>query len=186
MREVGPGRERVPAPVFADFVREHTRTLVRTAYLLTGSGESAEDLVQETFTRLYPQWHRVQAAEVPIAYVRRSLTNAFLNQRRRRSSSEIVTDTLPDRPTERSVFDDLADRDEVWLLLNTLNERQRAALVLRYYENLDDSEIATALGCREGTVRSLISRGLATLRAGYPTRGSQAPPDSRPTAGRNP
>ena len=118
----------------------------------------------------------MQAADVPIAYVRRSLTNAYLNQRRRRSSSEIVTDAVPDRPTERSVFDDLADRDEVWLLLSTLNERQRAALVLRYYENLDDSEIATALGCREGTVRSLISRGLATLRAGY----------SRPTAGRNP
>jgi RNA polymerase sigma-70 factor (sigma-E family) len=173
LREVGRGREHPAAsPAFADFVRANSRTLVRTAYLLTGSGESAEDLVQETFTRLYPQWERVQAADVPIAYVRRSLTNTFLNQRRRRSSGEIVTDAVPDRPTERSAFDDLDDRDEMWLLLGTLNQRQRAALVLRYYESLDDAQIAVALGCREGTVRSLISRGLATLREGlHPTAG---------------
>lgn len=165
---------------FADFVRAHTRVLVRTAYLLTGSGDSAEDLVQDTFLRLYPQWHRVQAAEAPLAYVRRSLTNAFLNQRRRRSSTEVVTDHLPDRPADRDSVDELVDRDEIWMLLATLAERQRAALVLRYYEGLADAEIAAALGCREGTVRSLISRGLATLRASGDHR------DARPTAGRNP
>lgn len=165
---------------FADFVRAHTPLLVRTAYLLTGSGDAAEDLVQDTLLRLYPQWHRVQAAEVPLAYVRRSLTNTFLNQRRRRSSTEVVTDRLPDRPADRTAIDDLVDRDEVWLLLATLAERQRAALVLRYYDGLDDAEIARALDCREGTVRSLISRGLATLRASGNARSA------RPTAGRNP
>lgn len=160
---------------FADFVRANTPALVRTAYLLTGSADAAEELVQDTLVRLYPQWQRVENADVPIAYVRRSLANGFLNQRRRASSRDIVTDTVPDRPSERSSVDDLVDRDEVWALLQTLNERQRAALVLRYYEGLDDSEIATALGCREGTVRSLVSRGLAALRQ-----------SARPAAGRNP
>ena len=168
------------APEFADFVRAHTRTLIRSAYLLTGSGPGAEDLVQETFLRLYPHWHRVQAADIPLAYVRRTLTNTYLNQRRRRSSSELVLDTLPDRPEDRSAYDDLVDKDEVWLLLSTLVARQRAALVLRYYDGLDDREIAAALGCREGTVRSLISRGLATLRTRTEDQGA------RPTAGRNP
>jgi len=160
--------------VFADFVRANTPALVRTAYLLTGSAHAAEELVQDTLVRLYPQWHRVENAEVPLAYVRRSVANAFLNQRRRASSREIITDVVPDRPAERTPIDDLVDRDEVWGMLSTLNERQRAALVLRYYDGLDDSEIARALGCREGTVRSLVSRGLATLRQGV-----------RPTAGRN-
>lgn len=164
---------------FAEFVRAHTPALVRTAYLLTGSGPSAEDLVQETLLRLYPRWERVQAADAPMAYVRRSLTNTFLNQRRRRSAHEIVLDVVPDRPGQRDAADDLADRDEVWLLLATLSERQRAALVLRYYEGLDDHDIAAALACREGTVRSLISRGLATLRTGAADSGA------RPTAGRN-
>ena len=159
---------------FADFVRANTPALVRTAYLLTGSAHAAEELVQDTLVRLYPQWERVESADVPLAYVRRSLANHFLNQRRRASSREIVMDLVPDRPADRSSVDDLVDRDEVWALLSTLVARQRAALVLRYYDGLDDSEIAGALGCREGTVRSLISRGLATLRQ-----------NARPTAGRN-
>jgi RNA polymerase sigma-70 factor (sigma-E family) len=159
--------------VFADFVRANTPALVRTAYLLTGSAHAAEELVQDTLVRLYPQWERVERADVPMAYVRRSIANQFLNQRRRASSREIVTDTLPDRPGERSAEDDLVDRDEVWALLQTLGGRQRAALVLRYYHGYDDNEIADALGCRPGTVRSLISRGLASLRHSVPpTAGS--------------
>lgn len=153
---------------FAGFVRANTAALLRTAYLLTGNSSAAEELVQDTFARLYPKWHRVEAADVPIAYVRRALTNTFLNERRRPSSREVVIDVLPEH-SERyyggpDELQRVADRDEIWSLLTELPDRQRAALVMRYFHDLPDAGIAEALECRVGTVRSLISRGLATLR----------------------
>ncbi|HEY7046998.1 MAG TPA: SigE family RNA polymerase sigma factor [Jatrophihabitantaceae bacterium] len=153
--------------LFAQFVREQTTALLRSAYLLTGSSPAAEDLVQETLLRLFPKWDRVMAADVPMAYVRRSLVNGFLNQRRRPQSREIVVDEVPDRldpGVGRDIGVDVSNRDLVWRLLVTLPDRQRAALVMRYFEDLADPEIAQLLGCRLGTVRSLISRGLAALR----------------------
>lgn len=153
--------------LFAQFVREQTATLLRSAYLLTGNSPAAEDLVQETLLRLFPKWDRVMAADVPMAYVRRSLVNGFLNQRRRPQSREIVVDEVPERldpGVGRDIGVDVSNRDLVWRLLATLPDRQRAALVMRYFEDLADPEIAESLGCRLGTVRSLISRGLATLR----------------------
>jgi RNA polymerase sigma factor (sigma-70 family) len=96
--------------------------------------------------------------------VRRSLANAFVNERRRPASRELVLDVVPERSDLRDAGAELADRDEVWGLLRTLPDRQRAALVMRYFHDLPDDEIASALGCRAGTVRSLISRGLGTLR----------------------
>jgi len=158
---------------FAAFVREHTSALLRTAYLLTGNGNAAEELVQDTLVRLYPKWDRVEAAEIPLAYVRRALTNAYLNTRRRPASRELVLDVLPERPDRTDVTTQLADRDELGSLLRTLPDRQRAALVLRYFHDLPDEEIGAALNCRVGTVRSLISRGLAALRA---QRADSTPP----------
>ncbi|PZS26453.1 MAG: SigE family RNA polymerase sigma factor [Pseudonocardiales bacterium] len=149
---------------FVPFVRANTATLLRTAYLLTGNASTAEELVQDTLVRLYPKWHLVVAADVPVAYVRRSVANAFVNHRRRPASRELVLDVLPERQDLRDASAELADRDEVWGLLHTLPERQRAALVMRYFHDLPDEEIADALGCRIGTVRSSISRGLASLR----------------------
>jgi RNA polymerase sigma-70 factor (sigma-E family) len=149
---------------FTRFVREHTADLLRTGYLLTGDGGAAEELVQDTLVRLYPKWQLVEAAEAPLAYVRRSLANSFVNHTRRASRREFAVEFLPegidadDRPSQ------LDDRDEIWTMLRSLPERQRAALVLRYFHDLPDDEIGAALGCREGTVRSLVSRGLATLR----------------------
>jgi len=150
--------------LFAQFVREQTATLLRSAYLLTGSSAAAEDLVQETFLRLFPKWDRVLAADVPIAYVRRSLVNGFLNQRRKPSSRELIIDELPERVDGRDIGADVTNRDLVWRLLTGLPDRQRAALVMRFFEDLADDDIARYLGCRLGTVRSLISRGLAALR----------------------
>jgi len=149
---------------FASFVRAHTPALLRTAYLLTGSAAAAEDLVQEMFARLYPKWDRVAGADVPIAYVRRSLTNAFVNDKRRPASRELVLDVVPERRDARDAYAQIADRDQLWGLLNALPDRQRAALVMRYFEDLPDEEIAQLLDCRVGTVRSLMSRGLASLR----------------------
>jgi RNA polymerase sigma-70 factor (sigma-E family) len=149
---------------FAGFVRENTRALLRTAYLLTGNAQQAEELVQDTLVRLYPKWDRVQAADVPLAYVRRSITNAYINQMRRTGRREFAFDEVPERTDPRDALSQLADRDQIWAGLRLLPQRQRAALVLRFFEDLSDEQTAAALGCRVGTVRSLISRGLATLR----------------------
>jgi RNA polymerase sigma-70 factor (sigma-E family) len=164
---------------FAAFVRANTSVLLRTAYLLTGNAHSAEELVQDTLARLYPKWDKVQAADVPIAYVRRSLANAFVNDRRRPSSREIVRDVLPDRLDQRDATGQLDDRDEVWELLRTLPDRQRAALVMRFFHDLPDDEIADALGARVGTVRSLISRGLASMREQSVAAGGSSWPAAR-------
>ena len=155
---------------FAGFVREHTPALLRTAYLLTGDGVAAEELVQDTLVHLYPKWGRVESAQVPLAYVRRSLANGYVTGRRRPSASrELMMGQLPERADGRDDVARVADRDEVWALLGTLPQRQRAALVLRYFHDQTDEEIAKALDCRPGTVRSLISRGLAALRERPPS-----------------
>jgi RNA polymerase sigma-70 factor (sigma-E family) len=149
---------------FADFVRDRTDTLLTTAFLLTGDRHAAEELVQDTLVRLLPKWERVQAADQPLAYVRRCVANNFVNERRRPSSRDVRIEKLSDQPTETDGTAAVADRDQVWALLSTLPNRQRAALVLRYYHDLPDGEIAVALNCREGTVRSLLSRGLSAMR----------------------
>ncbi len=149
---------------FAGFVREHTPALLRTAYLLTGDSHAAEELVQDTLSRLYPKWDRVEAAEVPLAYVRRSLSNAYVNQRRRASRREHAYAEVPERWDDHDAVAQLEDRDAIWSGLRLLSDRQRAALVLRFFEDLSDEAAAAALGCRVGTIRSLVSRGLASLR----------------------
>jgi RNA polymerase sigma-70 factor (sigma-E family) len=164
---------------FAIFVREHTRALIRTAYLITGSRLAAEELVQDTLVRLYPKWHRVEAADIPLAYVRRALMNGYVNQTRRASRREFAYEDVPDRVDEYDAVNQLADRDEIWAGLRDLPDRQRAALVLRFFEDLTDAESADALGCRVGTVRSLVSRGLAALRE---QMTEQRPPQAGRTA----
>lgn len=149
---------------FEAFVRRHTPTLLRTAYLLTGDAGAAEDLVQDTLLRLLTRWERVAAADAPLAYVRRSLTNAFVNRTRRAWRREQAWADVPERPDGADAVAQLDDRDELWAGLRTLPDRQRAALVLRFFEDLTDEQSAATLGCRIGTVRSLVSRGLGTLR----------------------
>jgi RNA polymerase sigma-70 factor (sigma-E family) len=149
---------------FAQFVRTNTPALTRTAYLLCGNSLAAEELVQETLVRLYPKWQLVAAAEAPLAYVRRSMANQFVNQSRRPWRRETTFETMPERPDDRDPAGQFDDREELWEMLGLLPARQRAALVLRYFHDLPDEEIGAALGCQLGTVRSLISRGLAALR----------------------
>jgi RNA polymerase sigma-70 factor (sigma-E family) len=150
---------------FESFVRAETPGLLRTAYLLTGSPAAAEDVVQETLTRLYPRWARVRSASRPAAYVHRSLVNTYLNSIRSASSREVVAAEIGERADRTDLAQTISDRDLLWRTLGHLPDRQRVALVLRYYNDLADRDIARTLGCRAGTVRSLISRGLATLRA---------------------
>ena len=160
---------------FTSFVRQHSTTLLRAAFLLTGNRLEAEELVQDTLVRLYPNWGRVAAAEVPLAYVRRSLTNNFLNGRRRRSAGDLLFAEPPEQSYEPEFGNQLSDRQLVRRLLDSLPPRQRAVLVLRFFDDLEDTEIASIIGCRRGTVRSIISRSLQQLRA-----ETEQPAASRP------
>ncbi len=168
------------ADAFAAFVRASARSLFGTAYLLTGDGNRAEELVQDTLARLYPRWSRIATLEAPLAYARRALANRFVSQQRRPMSRELVMAEVPDAAGRRDLADDVTDRGVLSQLLRTLPERQRAALVLRYLHDLPDDEIAAALGCRPATVRSLLSRGLAAMRE----RASQ--PETLPNRGGRP
>jgi RNA polymerase sigma-70 factor (sigma-E family) len=152
---------------FGRFVREQTPTLYRSAYLLTGNAHEAEELLQDTLTRLYPKWHLVTGADSPLAYVRRALTNRFISDRRAPLRRDTSLWELPETPDGHDVGESVAVSATIWQLLGTLPPKQRAAVVLRYFSDLPDEETAAAIGCRPVTVRSLVSRGIATLRAGY-------------------
>ncbi len=155
---------------YDEFVAARLQPLLRYAVMLSGDLHLAEDLVQETMVRVQLKWRRVAAADVPEIYVKRMLTNAYLDWRRGPWLRRVVLrpdhdESAPAMATTPDHADAAVQRDEVWSLLATLPRRQRAALVLRFYEGLDDNEIAAVLDCAVGTVRSCISRALATLRA---------------------
>lgn len=150
---------------FARFVEESTSSLLGTAYLLTRDRQAAEELVQDSLVALYPLWPKVAAAQSPIAYARRALINRYLNQQRHASVVERIGELLPDRQAPPDFARQVDDRDQLRRVLSTLPPRQRAAVVLRYFHDLSDQQVADELGCRATTVRSLISRALTTLRA---------------------
>ncbi len=148
---------------FREFVAARSAALLRTAYLMTGSRQDAEDLLQTSLAKTYLAWGRVRAAEQPEAYVRRLMVNTRTSLWRRRPVAEQPTGAVP----EAAAADRYADvdlHDALWRALSTLGRRQRAVLVLRYYEQLSEAEIADALGISVGTVKSQASRALASLR----------------------
>jgi RNA polymerase sigma-70 factor (sigma-E family) len=152
---------------FVLFVQTHTDALLRSAYLLTRDAPDAEELVQDTLAWLYPRWAQVELAEHRLAYVRKSLVNRFLAGRRRLSSSEVRFDDALELVRDEGYPDATTHVDqrlEIWRALGELSERQRAAVVLRFFHDLADADVAEVLDCRVGTVRSLISRSLTALR----------------------
>jgi RNA polymerase sigma-70 factor (sigma-E family) len=151
---------------FEGYVADRGPALLRFAYLLTGGRALAEDMVQEALIKVCTRWDRVVAADAPDAYVRRVVLNEFLRWKRRRASHEIVG-AVQDRdwPGDgRNEVDQVVERDAVWRALLKLPRRQRSVLVLRYYESLPYADIASLLGCTEGTARSLASRAFDALR----------------------
>ena len=149
---------------FQAFVVGHWERLFRTAFLLTGHRQDAEDLVQSTLTRAYDRWGRVRRADDPDAYVWRMLLNAGTDRLRApRRRRERLTTRLPERATADH-SEDLAVRDALIDALATLSRRQRAVLVLRYLEGRTAAEAAQLLDTTVGTVRSHTSRALAALR----------------------
>lgn len=146
-------------------VRQCGDRLLRVGYQLTHDRARAQDLVQDALLRVYGSARR--RGDEPqdwYAYLRRAVINEYLRTQRLRSGSEVVTDMLPERPDTTDPAGKIADRDQLWTALAALSARQRAVLVLRFYEDLPDGEIAAILGCRVPSVRSLASRGLAALR----------------------
>jgi RNA polymerase sigma-70 factor (sigma-E family) len=163
---------------FSDFVRAHTSDLLRSAYLLTGDVPLAEDLVQDTLLALYPKWGRVREAQLPLAYVRRSMANAFINARRGKYNAarrELLFADPPDRAVSIDPIGQFSDGQLVNQLLASLAARPRTVLVLRYLHDLSDEQIAADLGMRSGSVRSIVSRSLATLRAQLDPAGVPLP-----------
>jgi RNA polymerase sigma-70 factor (sigma-E family) len=152
---------------FEAFVREHTPTLYRTAFLLTGNRYEAEELLQDTLARLYPKWERVMAADKPIAYVQRSVGNRAVSRWRAPDARVESRWELPERWDGSDVGETVAVSRTVWQLLGTLSAKQRAALVLRYFYDLPEGDVAAALSCRPTSVRSLVSRGIAAMRTAY-------------------
>jgi RNA polymerase sigma-70 factor (sigma-E family) len=154
-----------PEQEFADLFTMLWPRLFRTAYGVAGDAGIAEDAVQTAFAKAYASWSRISGADRPEAYLRRMVINEVLGSRRsgwwrREQAHEVVED----RSGSPSPEDGVADRDAVWTAVQGLPVRQRAVIVLRYYEDLSEADIAAALGCSRGTVKSQASAALSNLR----------------------
>jgi RNA polymerase sigma-70 factor (sigma-E family) len=169
-----PARRDQRRVAFEQFVAESTVSLLRTAYLVTGDAGHAEDLVQESLFKIARRWSRVVSMDSPQAYARRILINLALDDSRRRSRhrAELARQNLPDRPLPLGWESEISwgavaatdDRLELIRALGGLPPRQRAVLVLRYFDDLTESEVASTLGCAIGTVKSTTSRALEKMR----------------------
>jgi RNA polymerase sigma-70 factor (sigma-E family) len=148
---------------FRDFMAARWPSLVRLSYGLTGDQALAEDLAQTALVKAYSSWSRVRKADSPDAYVRRIVINANSSRTRTRRFREHLMPTLPDRgaPDQTGQHD---DRSALVAALMTLPDRQRAVVVLRYWLDLTEAQVADTLGCSAGTVKSQASRALAKLR----------------------
>jgi RNA polymerase sigma-70 factor (sigma-E family) len=149
---------------FDEFVAARWVRLFRLAYLLTGEEPAAEDLLQTAMERTFARWPRVTRMESPEAYVRRLMVNAVISEHRGPTRRrEWLRAVLPE-PTVDAEDGHVVDHLLLWPLVCALPERQRAVIVLRYYEDLSEREIAAVLGCSPGTVKSQASAALANLR----------------------
>ena len=149
---------------FDAFVRARLPALLRFAHALTGDPHTAADLVQDALERTGVRWSRIENQGDPEGYVRRAIVNGRTS-RWRRLRRETLVDAVPDR---QGAMDPPGRDEQLWRLLATLPRRQRAVIVLRYYEDLSEEQIAATLGCAPGTVKSQASKALAKLRAALP------------------
>ncbi|MEV8536549.1 SigE family RNA polymerase sigma factor [Streptomyces sp. NPDC051211] len=167
------GRKQAMDEEFQGFMTSRWPRLMRTAYLLTGEQYAAEDLVQSSMEKVYAAWRRVRQADDPDAYVRRVVTNTHARRFRRRLREDLAPPggdgsplgELAHRPDRG---DRMAQADDRAALLRGLAElplRQRQAVVLRYWEDLSETQTAEAMGCSVGAVKSNAAKGIAKLRA---------------------
>ncbi|MGA9747829.1 MAG: SigE family RNA polymerase sigma factor [Nocardioides sp.] len=165
-RGVGRGMETQDKDAeFEAYMAARQPSLLRTAYLISGDRHIAEDLVQTALAKLYLSWDKVRDRQLMDGYVRRIIVNEHNSLWRRAwKKRELTTDTLPDHQTATDRHDD-GQRDALWDFVQTLPRKQRAVIVLRYYEDLSEAEIAETLGISVGTVKSQASRALAAMRS---------------------
>jgi RNA polymerase sigma-70 factor (sigma-E family) len=156
-------RSQADISAFSELVATRSPALLRTAYLVVGDHQLAHDLLQEALVKAYVAWPRLRDVAKAEGYVRRTMVTTAISWRRRRSFHERPVAVVPDLPdvdqTER-----LASHDDVWAQVCGLPPKQRAVLVLRYYEDLSYADTAEVLGCSVGTVASQVSEALSTLR----------------------
>jgi RNA polymerase sigma-70 factor (sigma-E family) len=159
-----PGSEQ--PPTFTTYVRERGPVLLRTARSLTANPSDAEDLLQTALTKTYLAWERIEDHRALDGYVRRALLNTRTSQWRKRRVDEYAVEDLPEPYTrpETDAAEQQAVRDAMWRAVRKLPVRQRAMVVLRYYEDLSEASTAEVLGVSVGTVKSAVSRALAKLR----------------------
>jgi RNA polymerase sigma-70 factor (sigma-E family) len=156
-------RVKVEGDVLEELFERHSSETARLAYLLTGDREVAEDLAQEAFLRMAGRFVHVRRPDALHAYLRTTVVNLARSHHRRRAVARRFLGTQ--RPAETAEPDtDLGEREALRAALLDLSPRQRTAVVLRYYEDLDEAATAAAMGCATGTVKSLASRGVARLR----------------------
>jgi RNA polymerase sigma-70 factor (sigma-E family) len=150
-------------PGFEEFVTLRSSRLLRAAYQLTHDWAQAEDLLQTAYAKAWRVWSRLSAEADPEPYLRKIMFNTYVTWWRRRWHGEEPTDSLPDQrhPDE---YNRSHDRDQLWRALGRLPRRQRAIVVLRFFEDMTEAQVADVLDCSVGTVKSQISRALAKLR----------------------
>jgi RNA polymerase sigma-70 factor (sigma-E family) len=163
---------------FDEFVRERAAALMRYGYVLTGSPHDAADLVQEALVRLDSAWPRVRRRDDPEGYVRTTMARLHVSRWRRLRRERPLAEA-PEPAYVEPGFVHAETRSELWQALTALPPRQRAVLVLRYYEHLADGEIAGLLGISRGTVRSQAMRALDKLRAGWAADDMRTVPEGR-------
>jgi RNA polymerase sigma-70 factor (sigma-E family) len=166
---------------FTAYLHARQPGLLRTAYLLTGDRANAEDLLQTSLAKLYLAWDRVQRRDSVDAYLRRIMVNELNGQWRRPwRRREVVVEHVPESSGVHDEYDD-GTGARLWSFVQTLPRKQRAVIVLRYYEQLSEAETAEVMGCSVGTVKSQASRALSALRARAPrSLDPRESPDPRP------
>ncbi|HVA59089.1 MAG TPA: SigE family RNA polymerase sigma factor [Mycobacteriales bacterium] len=150
---------------FRDFVAARSRSLLRTAWLLTGDWPTAEDLVQTALAKTWLRWGSIRRREDPAAYVRRAMVNTYSTWWRRRWTGEIPTAAPPEGRVRDDPFAAVDTRGSLLAALEQLPRRQRAVVVLRFYDDFTEAQVAAMLGCSVGTVKSQTAKALAKLRA---------------------
>lgn len=147
---------------FDEYARSHSGALLRAAHAITGNRTDAEDLLQVALLKVFQSWDSIGDLAAPERYIRRVMVNTHISGWRRRRVAEYLTDELPESPTADPDDSDLPD--VVRRTLDRLPRQMRAAVMLRYYDDMTEPEVAAALGVSVGTVKSTVSRGVAKLR----------------------
>jgi RNA polymerase sigma-70 factor (sigma-E family) len=164
---------------FRDYVLSRRAALLRMAYLLTGNQADAEDLLQAALAKTFLAWRRIEDRGALDGYVRRAMVNTHISWWRRRRLEEYPTDDIPDQPVADHAGESEL-HDSLSRALRRLPDRMRAAVVLRYYEDMSEAEIAGVLGISPGTVKSTVSRAVAKLRIDAELLGLFGEADSEP------